>query len=107
MTNRENSPQRRFMATAFSSTPSFGSSSSRREGSIARAIEQQTAKIPSDVWLWAAFGAIGVSLFMQLRHRQTTASFVGHWVPTLLSLGIYNKLVKQHGSDAHDQEKTA
>jgi hypothetical protein len=25
--------------------------------------------------------------------------FVGHWVPTLLLLGVYNKLVKLHGSD--------
>src|SRR4051812_32787799 len=33
-----------------------------REGTVARTIEQQTAKIPSDVFLWAAIGSIGVSL---------------------------------------------
>jgi hypothetical protein len=27
---------------------------------------------------------------------------VGQWAPTLLVLGIYNKLVKQHGSDFTD-----
>ena len=28
--------------------------------------------------------------------------FVGQWAPTLLILGLYNKLVKQHGSDFTD-----
>jgi hypothetical protein len=28
--------------------------------------------------------------------------FAGHWAPTLLILGFYNKLVKQHGSDFTD-----
>ena len=28
--------------------------------------------------------------------------FVGQWTPTLLILGLYNKLVKQHGSDFTD-----
>jgi hypothetical protein len=31
--------------------------------------------------------------------RKHDAQFVGHWVPTNLILGLYNKLVKQHGSD--------
>jgi hypothetical protein len=29
-------------------------------------------------------------------------SLVGQWAPTLLILGLYNKLVKQHGSDFTD-----
>ena len=36
------------------------------EGIVARSIEQQTAKMPSDVWLWAACGAIGTSLGCEL-----------------------------------------
>ena len=28
------------------------------------------------------------------------ALFVGQWAPAFLILGLYNKLVKQHGSDA-------
>jgi hypothetical protein len=27
------------------------------------------------------------------------ANFVGQWAPTLLILGMYNKMVKLHGSD--------
>jgi hypothetical protein len=70
-----------------------------REGAVARTIEQQTAKVPSDTFLWAALGSIGVSLFLQLRGDERKANFVGHWAPTFLLLGLYNKLVKLHGSE--------
>jgi hypothetical protein len=70
-----------------------------REGSIARAIEQQTAKLPSDAFLWAAVGSIGLSLALELSGKEKTANFVGHWAPTLLILGLYNKMVKLQGSD--------
>ena len=33
--------------------------------------------------------------------------FVGQWAPTLLILGLYNKLVKQLGSDSPDSRVTA
>ncbi len=39
---------------------------SHTEGTVARTIEQQTAKLPSDVFLWAAFGAIGTSAVLQI-----------------------------------------
>ncbi len=70
-----------------------------REGPIARAIEQQTAKLPSDAFLWAAVGSIGLSLALELSGKEKTANFVGHWAPTLLILGLYNKIVKLQGSD--------
>ena len=65
-----------------------------REGKVAKAIENQTAKIPSDWFLWAAGGAILASLVLKGTRRHHDATFVGHWAPTLLLLGIYNKLVK-------------
>jgi hypothetical protein len=73
--------------------------SEHREGRIARTIEQQTAKLPSDTWLWAAVGSMGLSLALELSGKEKTANFVGHWVPTLLIFGLYNKLVKLQGSD--------
>jgi hypothetical protein len=73
-----------------------------REGPIARAIEEQTAKLPSDTFLWAALASIGLSLGLRLNGKQHGALFVGHWVTTFLLLGIYNKLVKLHGSDRLD-----
>ena len=65
----------------------------------ARAIEEQTAKLLSDTFLWAALGAIGLALALKFTGRKHDALFVGHWAPTLLLLGIYNKLVKLHGAD--------
>lgn len=70
-----------------------------REGNLARSIEQQTARIPSDFWLWAAVGSMGLSLALELSGKEKTANFVGHWAPTLLIFGLYNKMVKLQGSD--------
>ena len=73
---------------------------SQREGTVARTIEQQTAKIPSDWFLWAALGSIGASLIFTVAGDQKKANFIGQWAPTLLILGMYNKMVKLHGSDS-------
>ncbi len=70
-----------------------------REGALARTIEQQTAKLPSDFFLWAALGSIGASLAFALTGEQRKANFVGQWAPTFLILGLYNKMVKLHGSE--------
>jgi hypothetical protein len=69
------------------------------EGMVARAIEEQTAKLPSDVFLWAAAASIGGSLVLHLMGKRDESLFVGQWAPTLLILGLYNKLVKVAGSD--------
>jgi hypothetical protein len=72
------------------------------EGVVARTIEKQTAKVPSDVFLWAAVGAIGVSLFFELSGNHDKSRFVGQWVSPFMLLGIYNKIVKVAGSDRRD-----
>jgi hypothetical protein len=69
------------------------------EGKVARAIEQQTAKLPSDTFLWAAIGAMAVSAGLQVAGNKQVSNFIGQWAPTLLIFGLYNKLVKQRGSD--------
>ena len=73
------------------------------EGRVARAIENQTAMLPSDTFLWAALGSIGASLALQIYGKQQMANFVGQWAPTFLILGLYNKIVKIAGSDSFDQ----
>jgi hypothetical protein len=79
--------------------PRRGGSREHREGRVARSIEQQTAKLPSDTFLWAALGSMGASLALGLAGRDKASTFVGQWVPTLLVFGLYNKIVKLHGSD--------
>ncbi|MFN0278496.1 MAG: hypothetical protein ACKVRN_07830 [Pyrinomonadaceae bacterium] len=69
------------------------------EGIVARTIEEQTAKLPSDIFLWGAIGSIGISLFFELKGNPEKSRFVGQWVSPFLLLGVYNKLVKLAGSD--------
>jgi hypothetical protein len=72
------------------------------EGQVARAIESQTSKLPSDTFLWAAMASMATSAMLQLMGNNQASVFVGQWAPTFLILGVYNKLVKQLGSDARD-----
>ena len=69
------------------------------EGAVARGIEQQTAKLPSDTFLWAAVAAMGGAAVLQLAGRKNESLFVGQWVAPFLLFGVYNKLVKIAGSD--------
>jgi hypothetical protein len=69
------------------------------EGPIARNIEEQTAKLPSDLFLWAALASMGVSLTLKCLGRKHTALFVGQWAAPFLLLGVYNKIVKVEGHD--------
>lgn len=70
-----------------------------REGPVARAIENRTAKIPSDVFLWASVGCMAGSAALQIAGQKHLSLFIGQWAPTLLILGLYNKLVKVAGSE--------
>ncbi|MGI8950545.1 MAG: hypothetical protein ACR2FN_03060 [Chitinophagaceae bacterium] len=72
-----------------------------KEGEVAKTIEQQTAKLPSDVFLWAALGSMAVSLTLQVLNEKHKSLFVGQWAAPFLLLGVYNKLVKLEG---HDKE---
>lgn len=74
----------------------------QKEGPIARAIEKQTSRVPSDVFLWGALGSIALSLALGVARQGKAANFVGQWVPTLLLLGVYNKIVKVSGHDVHE-----
>lgn len=73
-----------------------------REGDVARAIEKRTARLPSDLFLWGAGASIAGSLGLRLMDRDKDSQFVGQWAPTLLILGLYNKLVKELGHDQLD-----
>lgn len=70
-----------------------------REGPVAKGIEHETAKIPSDVFLWAALGSMAISATLKILKQDETALFVGQWAPSFLMLGMYNKIVKLEGHD--------
>jgi hypothetical protein len=69
------------------------------EGGLARPIEEYTARLPSDTFLWLAGGSILGSLTLKMIGRDHDALFVGQWAPTFLILGLYNKIVKVAGHD--------
>ena len=69
------------------------------EGFVARTLEQQTAKLPSDWWLWGSLAAMGCSCMLYFNNKKEESIFVGQWAHTFLLMGLYNKLVKVAGSD--------
>jgi hypothetical protein len=76
--------------------------SQHQEGRVTKEIEDQTAKVPSDMYLWAAVSAMAVSLSFQIAGKKHTSLFFGQWAAPFLLFGIYNKLVKQQGHDASE-----
>jgi hypothetical protein len=73
------------------------------EGTITGAIESQTAKIPSSGYLAAAVASMATSAVLKLLRRDEWALFVGQWAPAFLIMGVYNKMVKQHGTDVYSK----
>ncbi|KVV16247.1 hypothetical protein ACRASX_15110 [Flavobacterium sp. TMP13] len=72
------------------------------EGPVAKKIEEQTAKLPSDLFLWAAVASMVGSATLKVMGKGKTSLFVGQWATSFLLLGVYNKIVKVEGSDAKD-----
>jgi hypothetical protein len=73
----------------------------QEEDRVTGMLEAQTSKIPSSGFLAAAIGSMVGSAVLKVAGRNEWALFVGQWAPAFLILGVYNKLVKQHGSDAY------
>lgn len=76
------------------------------EGPVAKAIESQTSKLPSDWFLWASLGSMAASASLKMMGKNHTALFVGQWAAPFLLLGLYNKIVKQQGHDHEDDAPT-
>ena len=70
------------------------------EDRVTGAIESKTSQVPSSGYLAAALGSMAGSLILKLAGQDNWALFVGQWAAPFLIMGVYNKMVKQHGSDA-------
>ena len=75
------------------------------EDSFTGAIERQTSQVPSSVFLGLALGSMAFSLVLKLSRKHDWALFVGQWAAPFLIMGNYNKMVKQHGSDAENAKR--
>jgi hypothetical protein len=63
-------------------------------GELSERFEAQVERTPTFPFIAGALGSIALSAGLMLAGRREVATFVGQWVPTLLLIGIYNKLVK-------------
>ena len=79
----------------------------RKEGPIAKEIESQTSRLPSDLFLWTSLGVMAASLTLKILRKDHIALFVGQWAAPFLLLGTYNKLVKLGGHDKEDRGEMA
>jgi hypothetical protein len=70
------------------------------EDQVTAAIEKVTAQVPSSVYLALALASMATSLGFKAAGKDHAALFVGQWAAPFLIMGLYNKAVKQHGSDA-------
>jgi hypothetical protein len=75
------------------------------EGKVTKRIEQQTAKIPSIGFLGLAVGSMVASAALAFfAQKKELATFVGLWAPSLLLIGVYNKLVKLEAEGQFGQQ---
>jgi hypothetical protein len=75
-----------------------------REDNFTAGIESQTAQIPSSVYLGAALVSMAAAALFKIARKDETALFVGQWAAPFLLMGVYNKMVKQHGSDVESRK---
>jgi hypothetical protein len=69
------------------------------EGKRAKYIERKTAQLSSDWFLWISVGAMTASAILEITGNHKKSAFIGRWASPLLTLGVYNKLVKLMGSE--------
>jgi hypothetical protein len=77
--------------------------SGQREDNYTGMMESQTSKLPSSVFLGLAIGSMAASAILKIMDKDDWALFVGQWAAPFLIIGNYNKMVKQHGSDARSR----
>ncbi len=65
------------------------------EDRATQGVERETAKVPSLAFLGLAVGAMAASAALVITGRTKLGNFVGQWAPTILIMGLYNKLAKE------------
>jgi hypothetical protein len=65
------------------------------EGRTTEAVERKTAKVPSLVYMGLALASMAASATLMVTGRKQLANFVGQWAPSILIMGLYNKIAKE------------
>lgn len=70
------------------------SSMEKTARSIDRPIDEVASKLPAAPYMAAVAASIVASAALFASGRRLGALFVGLWAPTVLNMGIYNKLLQ-------------
>lgn len=65
------------------------------EGSGTEQVEKITGRVPSLIYFGLAVGSMAASAALVLTGRKQLGNFIGQWAPSILVIGLYNKLVKE------------
>ena len=65
------------------------------EDRATESVEEKTSRVPSLAFLGLAVGAMAASAALVLTGRKQLGNFVGQWAPSILIMGLYNKLAKE------------
>jgi hypothetical protein len=77
----------------------------KNEGVTTAKIEDQTKKLPSITWLTLAVGSMAVSAGFALAGKLKIANFIGQWAPSLLIIGVYNKIAKTFSAPFDEEQR--
>ena len=86
---------------------SAGRIAGAREDDMTGLIESRTSRIPSSAYWGAALGSMAAAAILRMAGKKHASLFVGQWAAPFLLMGVYNKMVKQHGSDAESRQREA
>ncbi len=73
------------------------------EDQLTALLESYSARWPTSLFMGAAFASMAGSLILKSQKKEMHALFIGQWAAPFLILGLYNKMVKQHGSDTRHE----
>ena len=79
----------------------------KQEGKVTKRIEEQTSRVPSLTYMGLAVGSMIASAVCMASGKKQLAHFIGQWVPSLLIIGLYNKIVKVESELLEQQEGAA
>lgn len=77
----------------------------KNEDTVTTVVEQQTKKIPSIGFLGVAVGCMAASAALMLTGHKKWANFVGQWAPTILIMGVYNKITKTFSAPYSEEQR--
>lgn len=75
------------------------------EDQLTALLESYSARWPTSLFMGAAIASIVGSLVLKSQKKDLHALFIGQWAAPFLILGLYNKMVKQHGSDTRHEHR--